>query len=160
MQRLAWRTDSCLDCVGPQGEDLSGGFYEAGGSYLKFSFPTAYTFTQLAWGIIEFRDGYVKVLPSFWLSAGSDAPLSAEPRFISQLQELKLPCLKSVCHVQSGELDQALETLKWGMDYLVNCHSAPNQFVAMLGASEVSWPCAAARALQMLHTPSPAAALS
>lgn len=62
MQRLAWRGDSCLDCKGPEGEDLSGGFYEAGGSYLKFSFPTAYTFTQLAWGIIEFKDGYVKVI--------------------------------------------------------------------------------------------------
>ena len=61
VQRLAWRGDSCLDCKGPEGEDLSGGFYEAGGSYLKFSFPTAYTFTQLAWGIIEFKDGYVKV---------------------------------------------------------------------------------------------------
>ena len=60
LQRLAWRGDSCLDCVGPAGEDLSGGFYEAGGSYLKFSFPTAYTFTQLAWGVIEFKAGYVK----------------------------------------------------------------------------------------------------
>ena len=60
-QRLAWRSDSCLDCKGPQGEDLSGGFYEAGGSYLKFSFPTAYTLTQLAWGLIEFKDGYAKV---------------------------------------------------------------------------------------------------
>ena len=61
LQRLAWRTDSCLDCQGPAGEDLSGGYYEAGGSYLKFSFPTAYTFTQLAWGVVEFRDGYNKV---------------------------------------------------------------------------------------------------
>lgn len=61
LQRLAWRTDSCLDCQGPAGEDLSGGYYEAGGSYLKFSFPTAYTFTQLAWGVVEFRDGYSKV---------------------------------------------------------------------------------------------------
>ncbi len=29
------RSDSCLDCKGPSGEDLSGGFYEAGGSFLK-----------------------------------------------------------------------------------------------------------------------------
>lgn len=61
MQRLAWRTDSCEECQGPSGEDLSGGYYEAGGSYLKFSFPTAFTIAQLAWGVVEFRDGYAKV---------------------------------------------------------------------------------------------------
>ncbi len=60
-QRLAWRTDSCEECRGPAGEDLSGGYYEAGGSYLKFSFPTAFTLTQLAWGVVEYRDGYEKV---------------------------------------------------------------------------------------------------
>ena len=60
-QRLAWRTDSCEECKGPGGEDLSGGYYEAGGSYLKFSFPTAFTLTQLAWGVVEYRDGYEKV---------------------------------------------------------------------------------------------------
>lgn len=98
-QRLAWRADSCLDCKGPAGEDLSGGYYEAGGSYLKFSFPTAFTFTQLAWGVVEFRDGYSKV----------------------------------------KELDAALEAIRWGMDYLLNCHSAPFQFVAMFGSSEVDF---------------------
>ena len=41
------------------------------------------------------------------------------------------------CAWQAGELTQALETIKWGTDYLLNCHSAPYQFVAMLGASEV-----------------------
>ena len=59
-QRLAWRTDSCAECKGPGGEDLSGGYYEAGGSYLKFSFPTAFTITQLAWGVVEHRSGYEK----------------------------------------------------------------------------------------------------
>lgn len=64
-----------MDCQGPQGEDLSGGFYEAGGSYLKFSFPTAYTLTQLAWGVIEFKDGYVKVLaPCTWHSCCMTLP--------------------------------------------------------------------------------------
>ena len=50
----------------------------------------------------------------------------------------------ALCVVQSGELAQALDTLKWGMDYLLACHSAPMQFVAMFGSSEVSshtlWP--------------------
>ena len=61
VQRIAWRTDSCAECKGPAGEDLSGGYYEAGGSYLKFSFPTAFTLTQLAWGVVQYREGYAKV---------------------------------------------------------------------------------------------------
>lgn len=34
----AWdcrRSDSCTKCRGPSGEDLSQGYYEAGGSFLK-----------------------------------------------------------------------------------------------------------------------------
>ncbi|BDA42119.1 Endoglucanase B [Coccomyxa sp. Obi] len=98
-QRLAWRTDSCAECHGPSGEDLSGGYYEAGGSYLKFSFPTAFTITQLAWGVVEHRSGYEKV----------------------------------------GELEEALDAIKWGTDYLLNCHVEPMKFVAMYGSSEVDF---------------------
>ncbi len=29
------RSDSCFNCKGPGGEDVSGGYYEAGGSFLK-----------------------------------------------------------------------------------------------------------------------------
>lgn len=55
---LAWRGDSCQSCKGPAGENLSGGFYEAGGSFLKLGLPSAYTVTNLAWGAISFADGY------------------------------------------------------------------------------------------------------
>ena len=61
LQRLAWRADTCETCEGATGEDLSGGYFEAGGSYLKFSYPLAFTITQLAWGVVEYRDGYAKV---------------------------------------------------------------------------------------------------
>ena len=37
------RDNSCLSCKGPGGEDQSGGFYEAGGSFLKLGLPSAYT---------------------------------------------------------------------------------------------------------------------
>ena len=103
LQRLAWRTDSCEECVGPGGEDLSGGYYEAGGSYLKFTFPTAFTITQLSWGVVEYRDGFEKV----------------------------------------HELREALEAIKWGTDYLLNCISGPDKLVAMFGSSEV---------ISLLHT--------
>lgn len=55
---LAWRSNSCLSCKGPGGEDQSGGFYEAGGSFLKLGLPSAYTVTNLAWGAASFADGY------------------------------------------------------------------------------------------------------
>lgn len=41
-QRLAWRSDSCQKCRGPSGEDLSKGYYEAGGSFLKLGIPEAF----------------------------------------------------------------------------------------------------------------------
>ena len=93
LQRIAWRTDSCAECKGPNGEDLSGGYYEAGGSYLKFSFPTAFTLTQLAWGVVQYRDGYAKVqhpwqpdpqLVDSWIGP-ADCIVAAGPTFISAM---------------------------------------------------------------------------
>ena len=74
---LAWRANSCKDCQvhlarrfanqqdvhsaaswgmqngaalqGAYGEDLSGGYYEAGGSYMKMALQEAFVLTQLAW---------------------------------------------------------------------------------------------------------------
>ena len=40
-----------------EGYDLTGGFYDAG-DYVKFHFPQAFTLNVLAWGMVEFKDGY------------------------------------------------------------------------------------------------------
>ena len=77
---------------------MSGGYYEAGGSYLKFTFPTAFTITQLSWGVVEYQEGYEKV----------------------------------------HEHREALDAIRWGTDYLLNCIGGPNKIVAMFGSSEVS----------------------
>ena len=37
---------------------------------------------------------------------------------------------------QVGELREALEAIKWGTDYLLQCHTEPKKFVAMYGQSE------------------------
>ncbi|KAK9828596.1 hypothetical protein WJX72_000945 [[Myrmecia] bisecta] len=60
-QRLAWRSDSCTKCTGTFGEDLSGGYYESGGSYLKLGIPSAFTTTMLAWGLKAFKAGHDNV---------------------------------------------------------------------------------------------------
>ena len=38
-------------------QDLTGGYFDAG-DYVKFNFPQAFSMTMLAWGMIEFKDGY------------------------------------------------------------------------------------------------------
>ena len=80
---------------------MSGGYYEAGGSYLKFTFPTAFTITQLSWGVVEYKEGYEKV----------------------------------------HELREALDAIRWGADYLLNCIGGPEKIVAMFGSSvvRVTW---------------------
>jgi endoglucanase len=53
-KRLTWRADSCQECYNTRyKKDLSGGFYEAGGSYLKFPLINSYMAVMLAWEGIE-----------------------------------------------------------------------------------------------------------
>eukprot|EP00475_Leptophrys_vorax_P040133 TRINITY_DN73_c0_g1_i1.p1 TRINITY_DN73_c0_g1~~TRINITY_DN73_c0_g1_i1.p1 ORF type:complete len:1051 (-),score=244.08 TRINITY_DN73_c0_g1_i1:65-3217(-) len=59
-RRLLWRNDSCMECIGPNSSDLTGGYYEAGGNYLKFNYPMAWTLAQVAWGMLEFPEGFAK----------------------------------------------------------------------------------------------------
>ncbi|KAJ8041630.1 Endoglucanase [Holothuria leucospilota] len=55
--RIPYRGDSALGDQGLNGEDLTGGWYDAG-DHVKFGFPMAWTATTLAWGLIEFKDAY------------------------------------------------------------------------------------------------------
>ena len=57
--RILWRGDSALNDTGPLGENLTGGWYDAG-DHVKFNFPQAASVTVLAWGILSFWDGYVR----------------------------------------------------------------------------------------------------
>jgi hypothetical protein len=59
-QRLAWRSDSCVKCRGPSGENLSQGYYEAGGSFLKLGLVESFLVTMLADSGISFANGYRK----------------------------------------------------------------------------------------------------
>lgn len=95
-RRLAWRGDSCFDCQGPNGEDLSGGYFEAANT-MKWGLPLAWTITQLAFNVHVFSDA-----------------------------------MKAV-----NEYNEALEGVKWGVDYLVNCISSPDQFVGQFGVSAI-----------------------
>lgn len=54
---ISWRWDSTLDDGADVGRDLSGGLFDAG-DHVKFGLPMAGTATTLAWGGLEFEDGY------------------------------------------------------------------------------------------------------
>lgn len=56
-QRVTWRGDSAINDGSDVGSDLSGGYYDAG-DHVKFGFPMAYTTTVLAWGLLDFAEGY------------------------------------------------------------------------------------------------------
>ena len=55
--RVPWRKDSALNDRGQNGEDLSGGWYDAG-DYVKFGFPMAFSVTMLSWGLVQYGDAY------------------------------------------------------------------------------------------------------
>jgi endoglucanase len=57
--RIPWRGDSMLDDKGDNGEDLTGGYFDAG-DLVKFGLPMAYTMTTLSWGILLYEDAYTK----------------------------------------------------------------------------------------------------
>ena len=55
--RIDWRGDSSLDDQGQNGEDLSGGYHDAG-DYVKFGLPMASAMTVLAYGGIMYPEAY------------------------------------------------------------------------------------------------------
>ena len=94
--KIEWRGDSAVNDQGYFGEDLSGGWYDAG-DHVKFNFPQAASVTVLAWGILTFWDSYE----------------------------------------QAGELANALDSIKWPLDYFLKCHVAPNKFYAQVGDGHI-----------------------
>ena len=54
---ISWRGDSALTDGADVGRDLTGGWYDAG-DHVKFGFPMAGAATTLAWGAIDYGDGY------------------------------------------------------------------------------------------------------
>ncbi|XP_070154972.1 endoglucanase A [Polyergus mexicanus] len=55
--RIPWRGDSALNDRSSNGEDLTGGYYDAG-DFVKFSFTMVSAMTLLAWGVVSWPEAY------------------------------------------------------------------------------------------------------
>lgn len=66
--RVEWRASSALKDGSDSGLDLTGGWYDAGDN-MKFNFPMASAVTLLAWGGLEYYNGYKKCQQWGWLLA-------------------------------------------------------------------------------------------
>ena len=79
---VAWRGDSALEDGADVGVDLTGGYYDAG-DHGKFALPMFGTLTLLAWGGIEYPQGYTAAGQREGLLAavrwGTDWILKANP---------------------------------------------------------------------------------
>ncbi|KAL1921943.1 uncharacterized protein VTP21DRAFT_10585 [Calcarisporiella thermophila] len=80
--RVPWRHDSGLEDGRDQNVDLVGGYYDAG-NYMKFTFPLAFALTHIAWGALEYFEGYVLAKQSEHLKDmlkwGTDWLIKAHP---------------------------------------------------------------------------------
>lgn len=57
--RISWRGNSALQDGSDVGLDLTGGYFDAG-DHVKFGLPLASSLTMLSWGVIQYREAYVK----------------------------------------------------------------------------------------------------
>nr|XP_002742455.1 PREDICTED: endoglucanase-like [Saccoglossus kowalevskii] len=55
--RIPYRSHSAMDDMGRAGEDLTGGWYDAG-DHMKFGLPMAASTTNIAWGMLMYRQAY------------------------------------------------------------------------------------------------------
>jgi len=56
---VTWRNPAALDDGKDVGRDLSGGWFDAG-DHVKFNLPMSYSATMLNWGILAFKEAYIK----------------------------------------------------------------------------------------------------
>lgn len=57
--RVNWRGDSAMNDGRDVGLDLTGGYYDAG-DHVKFALPMASSMTELAWGLVQYKDAYAR----------------------------------------------------------------------------------------------------
>ncbi len=128
--------------MGPDGEDVSGGYYEAGGSFLKLGLVEAFLVSsaRIPSHLHVHRSACASAITSGTCRViticGGSASAFVEALSAGWLLSVQVTMLGWSIDsfpegfTKSGDLANALNATKWGADYLVAAHSAPNQFVA------------------------------
>jgi hypothetical protein len=97
---VIWRADSCLNDGSDVGQDLTGGYYDAG-DHVKFGLPMASAVATLSWGVYEYRSAFAS----------------------------------------AGQLDEALDAIRWSTDYFLKAHTDINELYYQVGSggADHSW---------------------
>ncbi|KAJ3336590.1 hypothetical protein HDU93_002546 [Gonapodya sp. JEL0774] len=121
---FSWRRSAVELDGGDSKVDLGGG-YADGGTYLKCTFPLAHATTMMAWGGIEFWDGYSK--------AGLGDKLIAVLKWSTDYL-LKASATPTLLFVQVGDL--GVESGNWGNDSSIPT-PRPSFAVATTNATDI-----------------------
>ncbi|MEU7620045.1 glycoside hydrolase family 9 protein [Micromonospora rifamycinica] len=144
--RVSWRGDSALTDGADVGVDLTGGWYDAG-DHVKFGFPMAFSATMLAWGAVEYRDGYV--------ASGQLTPLLNNLRFVNDYF-IKAHPSANVLYGQVGKGDD--DHKWWGPAEVLPMARPAYKIDASCGGADLAGETAAAMAASsMVFRPTDAA---
>ncbi len=132
--RVKWRGHSRLSDGADVGKDLTGGWYDAG-DHVKFGFPMAWTATELAWGVLQFGDGYK--------AAGQYDAMLRNLRFVNDYF-LKVHTAPNELYVQVG--NGGIDHSWWGPVEVYPRAAPAYKIDASCGGSEVAAETAAAMA--------------
>ncbi|MEV4842304.1 glycoside hydrolase family 9 protein [Micromonospora matsumotoense] len=144
--RVSWRGDSALTDGADAGVDLTGGWYDAG-DHVKFGFPMAFSATMLAWGAVEYRDGYV--------ASGQLTPLLNNLRFVNDYF-IKAHPSANVLYGQVGKGDD--DHKWWGPAEVLPMARPAYKIDASCGGADLAGETAAAMAASsMVFRPTDAA---
>jgi endoglucanase len=91
--RVSWRGDSAVNDGADNSVDLTGGWYDAG-DHVKFGLPMASSATLLAWGALEYRQGF--------RDSRQMAPMLSNLRWVNDYF-LKASATPNVLWVQVGD---------------------------------------------------------
>ncbi|MFJ6197010.1 glycoside hydrolase family 9 protein [Micromonospora sp. NPDC092111] len=144
--RVSWRGDSALTDGTDVGVDLTGGWYDAG-DHVKFGFPMAFSATMLAWGAVEYRDGYA--------ASGQLTPLLNNLRFVNDYFVKAHPA-PNVLYGQVGKGDD--DHKWWGPAEVMPMARPAYKIDASCGGADLAGETAAAMAASsMVFRPTDAA---
>ena len=139
---VTWRKPAALNDGSDVGRDLSGGWFDAG-DHVKFNLPMSYSATMLAWGMIEFKQGYIEANT---LDYGKDQVKYALDYFLQAYNEGSNPNNPSddIVYYQVG--DPGKDHAFWGPPELMTMERPTYSCNAQKKCSEVSAGMAAALA--------------